>query len=228
MHVPLGNYLARVCTAEQHWRVERWLYRCCGVDPDAEQRWTFYARSLLSFSAVGVLGLYAVLRLQAYLPLHLGHTGMPAPLAFNTAVSFTTNTSWQNYPGEATLGHLALAVGLGTQAFASAAVGLAAGVALIRGLVRQRTDQLGNFWVDLVRSAVRVLLPLAAVSAVVLIVLGVVQNLSGGQTYPTMSGGSRASSVARSPRGSPSSSCPATAAASSTPTAPTRSRTRRR
>ena len=188
LHVPLGDYMARVYTARRHWRLETVLYRMCGVDPDAEQRWTRYLTSLLAFSAVSVAGLYAILRLQGRLPFSLDHPGMPAALAFNTAVSFATNTSWQNYAGEATLGHLALAAGLGTQAFASAAVGLAAGVALIRGLVRHRTDQVGNFWVDLVRGVVRILLPLAAVSAIVLIGLGVVQNLAGPHGVTTLAG----------------------------------------
>jgi K+-transporting ATPase KdpA subunit len=188
LHVPLGDYMARVYTTRRHWRVERLLYRVCGVDPDAEQRWTHYLTSLLAFSAVSIAGLYAILRLQGHLPLRLGHPGVPAALAFNTAVSFATNTSWQNYAGDATLGHLALATGLGTQAFASAAVGLAVGVALIRGLVRHRTDQVGNFWVDLTRGVVRILLPLAAVSATVLIGLGAVQNLAGPHGVTTLAG----------------------------------------
>jgi K+-transporting ATPase KdpA subunit len=188
LHVPLGDYMAKVYTGGRHWRIERIVYRSCGVDPDSDQRWTHYLRSLLAFSAVGVLGLYAILRLQSGLPLSLGHPGVPAALAFNTAVSFTTNTSWQNYPGESTLGHLALATGLGVQAFASAAVGLAAGVALVRGLVRHRTDQIGNFWVDLTRSLVRVLLPLAAVFAVILIGMGVVQNLAGPHEFTSIAG----------------------------------------
>jgi K+-transporting ATPase KdpA subunit len=188
LHVPLGDYMAKVYTGGRHWRIERIVYRSCGVDPDSDQRWTHYLRSLLAFSAVGVLGLYAILRLQSRLPLSLGHPGVPAALAFNTAVSFTTNTSWQNYPGESTLGHLALATGLGVQAFASAAVGLAAGVALVRGLVRHRTDQIGNFWVDLTRSLVRVLLPLAAVFAVILIGMGVVQNLAGPHEFTSIAG----------------------------------------
>jgi K+-transporting ATPase ATPase A chain len=192
LHVPLGDYMARVYTSERHWRVERWLYRVCGVDPDSDQRWTHYLTALLAFSALGIVGLYAILRLQAYLPFSLGHPGMPAALAFNTAVSFATNTSWQNYAGEATLGHLALAAGLGTQAFASAAVGLAAGAALIRGLVRHRTDQIGNFWVDLTRGILRILLPLAVVSAIVLIGLGVAQNLAGPHDVSTVAGGQQA------------------------------------
>ena len=189
VHVPLGDYMARVYTADRHWRIETVLYRVCGVDPTSEQRWSTYLRSLLAFSAVGILGLYALLRLQGNLPYSLGHPGMAAALAFNTAVSFTTNTSWQNYAGESTLGHLALATGLGTQAFASAAVGLAAAVALIRGLVRQQSDRVGNFWVDLTRGIVRILLPLAALFAIVLIAGGVIQNLHAPQVNTTLAGG---------------------------------------
>ncbi|GAA5186942.1 potassium-transporting ATPase subunit KdpA [Rugosimonospora acidiphila] len=188
LHVPLGDYMARVYTGARHWRVERLVYRVCGIDPDSEQRWGAYLRSVLAFSLAGVLVLYAILRLQGRLPLGLGHPGMPAALAFNTAVSFTTNTSWQNYAGESTLGHLALATGLGTEAFASSAVGLAVGVALIRGLARHRADRLGNFWVDLVRGSLRILLPMAAVSAVVLIALGVVQDLGSWQAHTTLAG----------------------------------------
>ncbi|WP_433216996.1 potassium-transporting ATPase subunit KdpA [Microtetraspora malaysiensis] len=179
LHVPVGDYLARVYTAARHWRVERVIYRLCGVDPDNDQRWPHYLGALLAFSGVGVLLLYIVLRAQPALPLSLGRTGLSPAAAFNTAVSFTTNTSWQSYSGEAAMGHLALAAGLGVQAFASAGVGMAAGVALVRGLVRQRTDRIGNFWVDLVRSIVRVLLPLSLVFALVLVALGVIQNLDG-------------------------------------------------
>jgi K+-transporting ATPase KdpA subunit len=189
VHVPLGDYLTWVYTSPRRWRIETALYRAFGIDPQCDQRWTRYLASLLAFSVVGVLMLYALLRLQAHLPLATGHPAVPPGLAFNTAVSFTTNTSWQNYAGESTLGYLAQATGLGVQAFASAAVGLAAGLALIRGLTRHHTDTVGNFWVDLLRSITRVLLPLSAVCAVVLISLGVVQNLADPQAVTTLSGG---------------------------------------
>jgi len=189
LHIPLGDYLARVYTSTRHWRLETALYRICGINPESNQRWTHYLGSLLAFSALGVMALYALLRLQAHLPWATGHPAVAPGLAFNTAISFTTNTSWQNYAGEATLGHLAQATGLGVQAFASAAVGLAAGLALIRGLARHHTDTVGNFWVDLMRSITRVLLPLSAVSAVILIGLGVVQNLADPQTVATLSPG---------------------------------------
>ncbi len=189
VHIPLGDYLARVYTSTRHWRLEAALYRICGIDPQSDQRWTHYLASLLAFSTLGVVALYALLRWQAHLPWATGHPGVPAGLAFNTAVSFATNTSWQNYAGEATLGHLAQATGLGGQAFASAAVGLAAGLALIRGLARHHTDTVGNFWVDFLRSITRVLLPLSAIGAVILIGCGVVQNLADPQTVTTLSHG---------------------------------------
>ncbi|WP_405087407.1 potassium-transporting ATPase subunit KdpA [Microbispora sp. NBC_01389] len=190
LHVPLGDYMARAYTGLRHWPAEKAVYRFCGIDPEAEQRWPHYLRSLLAFSAAGVLLLYGILRLQPALPLSLGHPAFAPAAAFNTAVSFTTNTSWQSYAGESAMGHLALAAGLGVQAFASAAVGMAVAVALIRGLVRGGTDLVGNFWVDLVRSITRVLLPLAVVFAVVLVGLGVVQNLDGVHvTATTLAGG---------------------------------------
>lgn len=149
LHVPLGDYMARTFSSGRHWRGELLLYRCCGIDPDADQRWPDYLRSLLAVSLAGILVLYLLLRAQTLLPYSLGHPGLDPALAFNTAVSFTTNTSWQNYSGEAALGYLAQAAALGTEAFLSAAVGLAAALALIRGLVRRETDRVGNFWVDL-------------------------------------------------------------------------------
>jgi len=191
VHVPLGDYLARVYSSGRHTRLECAVYRAGGVDPDADQRWPVYLTCLLAFSATGVGVLYALLRLQAHLPLSLGHPGLSPALAFDTAVSFTTNTSWQSYAGEATLGHLALAVGLGTQAFLSVAVGVAAAVALIRGLARTGTDRVGNFWVDVTRTCTRVVLPLAVVGGVLLLALGVVQNLHETHTYTTLVGGSQ-------------------------------------
>jgi len=123
LHVPVGDYMARAFTSPTHWRAEKLLYRAFGVDPDREQGWKHYGASLLAFSSISILILYGLFRLQGILPLSLGHPGLPAPLAFQTAVSFTTNTSWQNYAGESTMGHLAVMAGLGVQAFGSAAVG---------------------------------------------------------------------------------------------------------
>src|ERR1700733_14766804 len=189
LHVPLGDYMARAFTAPRHWRVERVIYRLGGMDPDTDQPWPHYIRSLLAMSAVGVAVLYLLLRLQGHLPYSLGHPGVSPALAFDTAVSFTTNTSWQNYAGESTLGYLAQAAGLGVEAFLSAAVGLAAALALIRGIIRRETDRVGNFWVDLTRSVTRVLLPLALVSGIVLAGLGVIQNLSDWHMVTTVAGG---------------------------------------
>jgi potassium-transporting ATPase potassium-binding subunit len=189
LHVPLGDYLARVYNSSRHLRAERAIYRLIGVAPDEDQRWTRYLGSVLAFSAMGVLLLYGLLRLQTYLPRPWGHQGMDPALAFNTAVSFTTNTSWQNYAGESALGHLGLAAGLGVEAFASAAVGMCVAVALVRGLARRETDRLGNFWVDLTRSCVRILLPLSLLFGVVFVGLGVVQNFSGGLDVAALAGG---------------------------------------
>jgi K+-transporting ATPase KdpA subunit len=192
LHVPLGDYMARVFTARRHWRAETVIYRLGGMDPDTDQPWPHYIRSLLATSVAGIVGLYLLLRLQGHLPYSLGHPGMSPALAFDTAVSFTTNTSWQNYAGESTLGYLAQAAGLGVEAFLSAAVGLAAVLALIRGIVRRETDRVGNFWVDLTRAVIRVLLPLAAGFAVLLAGLGVIENLGNWQVVTTLAGGRQA------------------------------------
>ncbi len=188
---PLGDHIARTLTSGEHLAVERPLYRLVGVDPDADQRWPVYARSVLAFSLVSLLFLYAFQRLQHVLPLSLGLEGVEAPTAWNTAVSFVTNTNWQSYSGESTLGHLVQASGLAVQNFVSAAVGIAVCVALVRGFARSRTDRIGNFWVDLMRICLRVLLPLATVGAVVLLLGGVVQNLSGPTSVTTVAGGTQ-------------------------------------
>src|SRR6476661_8458244 len=130
---PLGAYMANVYESEHHSRVERVIYRVMGVDPRADQRWAVYARALLAFSAVSVLGLYALQRVQSSLPLSLGFPGVAPGQAFNTAASFVTNTNWQSYSGESTMGHLVQMSGLAVQNFVSAAVGMAVAVALVRG-----------------------------------------------------------------------------------------------
>ncbi|HAX81051.1 MAG TPA: potassium-transporting ATPase subunit KdpA [Actinobacteria bacterium] len=169
--------------------VERTVYRLVGVDPKREQRWTGYALSLLAFSVASILGLFAILRLQGELPFNPdGWHGLPPALAFNTAVSFVTNTNWQNYGGEATMSHFSQAIGLATQNFVSAAAGLAVLAALIRGLTRRRSDTVGNFWVDLTRVTVRVLLPLSIVLALALASQGVVQNLDASTQAVTLEG----------------------------------------
>ena len=191
VHVPLGDHIARSLTSPRHLRAERATYRLLRVDADAGTRWPTYALSVLGFSTVSVLVLYAFLRLQGSLPLSLGFGAMEPTQAWNTAVSFVTNTNWQSYSGESALGHLVQMAGLTVQNFLSAAVGLAVAVALVRGLVNRGTSTIGNFWVDLVRSTLRVLLPLALVAAVLLVLTGVVQNLTGATHYTTLAGGSQ-------------------------------------
>jgi potassium-transporting ATPase potassium-binding subunit len=178
VHVPLGDYMYRVYTSERHSRVERLIYKVIGADPQSEQNWGSYARSVLAFSAVSVLFLFAFQLVQGALPLHLNNpaTPMTADLAWNTAVSFVTNTNWQAYSGESTMGHLVQMAGLTVQNFVSAAVGIAVAVALVRGFARRHTGELGNFWVDLVRGVIRILLPIAAIAALVLITGGAIEN----------------------------------------------------
>jgi K+-transporting ATPase KdpA subunit len=179
LHVPLGDYVFRHLgrtPAKPHWRVERWIYRGIGADPESEQNWAQYLRSVLALSAAGIIVLYAILRLQAHLPYSEGDPGLNPALAWDTAVSFVTNTSWQNYAGESTTGYTAVVAGLGIEAFASAAVGLAIALALVRGLIRRETRNLGNFWVDFTRSCTRVLLPLSLVAGVILVAAGVIDN----------------------------------------------------
>jgi K+-transporting ATPase ATPase A chain len=188
---PMGDYMARVFTDKRHLRVERWAYRASGVNPDAEQKWGTYLRSVLAFSVVGVLLLYAMLRLQAYLPFSLGFKGMEQGQAFNTAASFITNTNWQSYSGESTLGYTAQMAGLAVQNFVSAAVGIAVAIALVRGFARQKTDHLGNFWVDLVRICTRILVPLSLVAAIVLIAGGAIENFHHVHTVTTLTGNSQ-------------------------------------
>ncbi|MCX6465304.1 MAG: potassium-transporting ATPase subunit KdpA [Pseudonocardiales bacterium] len=177
---PFGGYMARVYTDRGHRRVERALYRLFRVDPDTEQRWSVYAAALLAFSFVSILVLYLLQRLQGLLPLSLGRGAVEPGIAFNTAVSFVTNTNWQSSVPEDVMGHLVQMAGLTVQNFLSAAVGMAVAVALVRGLVRTGTDRIGNLWVDLTRGVVRILLPIAAVGAVVLVALGVTMSLSAG------------------------------------------------
>jgi len=178
VHVPLGDYMFGVYSSTKHSRLERLLYKTIGADPDSEQNWGAYARSALAFSAVSLLFLFALQLLQQRLPLHLNNpaTPMTADLAWNTAVSFVTNTNWQAYSGESTMGHLVQMAGLSVQNFVSAAVGMAVSVALVRGFTRRHADELGNFWVDLVRGTIRILLPLAVIAAIILVTGGVIEN----------------------------------------------------
>ncbi|SCX96128.1 K+-transporting ATPase ATPase A chain [Streptomyces sp. 136MFCol5.1] len=185
---PLGGYIARVLTTDHHWAAERLIYRAGGVNADADQKWSVYLRSILAFSAVSVLFLYAFLRLQNHLLLSLGMKPVSTDQSFNTAASFVTNTNWQSYSGESTMGHLVQMAGLAVQNFVSAAVGIAVVAALIRGFSRKMTDRVGNFWVDLTRVVLRVLLPLAFVFAIVLVAAGAVQNFHGVHDITTIAG----------------------------------------
>jgi K+-transporting ATPase ATPase A chain len=192
---PLGAYMAAVFEGRRtvlspvFAPVERLLYRAAGLNPSTEQHWTGYALAMLAFSVAGLVFLYAILRLQAYLPFNpQGLANVPADLAFNTAVSFVTNTNWQSYGGETTLSYFSQMVGLTMHNFVSAATGIALAIALIRGFARRSAKTVGNFWVDLVRATLYVLLPLALVMALVLIGQGVPQNFSAYTAVTTLEG----------------------------------------
>ncbi|MFD5302664.1 potassium-transporting ATPase subunit KdpA [Streptomyces rochei] len=188
-HIPLGNHMVRVYTSPRHLRIEKWIYRGIGADPDTEMRWPAYLRGVLAFSFAGVLFLYLLQRLQGVLPGSLGFDSVAPAQAFNTAASFVANTNWQSYYGEQTMGHVVQTAGLAVQNFVSAAVGMAVAVALVRGFARARTGELGNFWSDLVRGVTRVLVPLAVVGALILVACGVVQNFSGIHEVGQFTGG---------------------------------------
>ena len=183
MAKPLGWYMARVyegkpCGLDRAlgW-LERGIYRLAGVDPQQEMGWRQYAVAVLLFNAIGFLAVYALLRLQGVLPLNPQEFPANTPdLAFNTAASFATNTNWQSYGGETTMSYLSQMLGLTVQNFVSAATGMAVLVALIRGLARRTATTIGNFWFDLVRSTLYILLPLSIVLALVLVSQGVIQN----------------------------------------------------
>ncbi|WP_101952366.1 potassium-transporting ATPase subunit KdpA [Mycobacterium sp. 3519A] len=192
VHVPLGDYMYRVYTTTKDSRSERLIYRLIGADSKAEQTWGAYARSVLAFSAVSILFLFLLQLVQGKLPLHLNDPGTPMTpaLAWNTAVSFVTNTNWQAYSGESTQGHLVQMAGLAVQNFVSAAVGMAVAIAFVRGLARRNTGDLGNFWVDLVRGTVRILLPLSVIAAIILVAGGAIQNFHlHDQVVNTLAGG---------------------------------------
>ena len=190
-YVPLGNWIAKIFTSPNHWRVERGVYKVIGINPEADQKWSAYLRSMLAFSAVSVLFLYGLQRLQHYLLQFVGPhmANVPPATAFNTAISFTTNTNWQNYSGESTMTYLVQMGGLAVQNFMSAAVGIVIAIALIRGFTRSRTDKLGNFWVDVTRCVFRLLLPLAVIGAIVLMAGGAIDNFANYHTLTTLSGG---------------------------------------
>src|SRR5262245_39017312 len=196
---PLGIYMFRVFEGDQQplprffGPIERGIHRLCGVDAREQQTWTQYTLALLLFSAITLLVTYTIERLQQVLPLNPQQFGpVPADLAFNTAVSFTTNTNWQNYAGESTMSYLTQMAGLAWHNFTSAAAGLGVALALARGVTRQPgpggTKTLGSFWVDLVRSTVYLLLPMSLVLAVALVACGVVQNFSAYADATTLEG----------------------------------------
>ncbi|HXF38086.1 MAG TPA: potassium-transporting ATPase subunit KdpA [Blastocatellia bacterium] len=180
---PLGIYMTRVFSGEKTWTsralgpLERLIYRACRVDQTSEQRWTTYTAAMLMFSVVSLFVLYALQRLQYYLPLNPQQfAGVNPDLAFNTAVSFTTNTNWQAYSGESTMSYLVQMAGLAFHNFTSAAVGIVLAIAFIRGIARREAKTIGNFWVDLTRCSLYVLLPFCIIGALVLVSQGVVQN----------------------------------------------------
>jgi K+-transporting ATPase ATPase A chain len=196
--VPMGLYMARVFSGQKTFLdpvlrpLERTIYRLCGVYPGTEQTWVEYAISMLLFSAVGMLMLYGLERLQGLLPLNPQKFGAVAPdLAFNTAASFTTNTNWQAYAGESTMSYLTQMAGLAFHNFVSAAAGIAVAIAVIRGFVRRSAHTLGNFWVDLTRATLWVLLPISIVGALVLVWQGVPDNFSPYTQVKTVEGASQ-------------------------------------
>jgi K+-transporting ATPase ATPase A chain len=188
VHRPLGDYMAHLYSSPKDLAVERGFYRLIGVDARAEQSWQAYLRGVLAFSLVSVLLLYAIQRAQAVLPYSLGFPAIPEGLSFNTAISFVTNTNWQSYSPDVTMGYSVQLIGLAVQNFVSAAVGIAAAIALVRGFARRGSGTIGNFWVDLTRGLLRLLLPLAVLSAVLLLAGGVIQNVTGFTDVTTVTG----------------------------------------
>ena len=210
---PMGAFMARVFEGERTWLhpalrpLERFIYRLSGIDETTEQRWTGYAASLLMFSLVSLLLTYLIQRIQGLLPFNpqgfgtahaaQGATAMTPDLAFNTAVSFTTNTNWQAYTPETTMSYLTQMVGLATHNFFSAAAGIAVAIALVRGFARHSSEKIGNFWVDMVRATVYVLLPLSVLIALVFVSQGVIQNVSAYTKAATLEGATQM--IARGP-----------------------------
>ncbi len=200
--LPLGRFMARLFTGERTFLtsvlgpVERGFYRAAGIDPTNEQSWHSYAMAVLVFSAGGFVSLYAILRLQGVLPgNHMGLPGVPPDLAFNTAVSFLTNTNWQAYSGESTMSNFSQMAGLAVHNFLSAATGIALAMAVTRAFARTGSATLGNFWVDLTRASLYVLLPLSVVMALVLVALGVPQTLAGSFDATTLEGAHQVISI---------------------------------
>ena len=189
LYRPLGDYMAHIYTSKKDLKVERGFYRVIGVDSRVEQSWQSYLRGVLAFSVVGLLFVYLLQRMQAVLPYSLGLPAVPEGLSFNTAASFVANTNWQSYSPDLTMGYTVQIAGLAVQNFVSAAVGIAVAIALVRGFTRRHSATIGNFWVDLTRGTLRLLLPLSVLGAVVLIASGVIQNFNGFTEITTLSGG---------------------------------------
>ena len=191
VHKPFGDYIARVVTGTRHLAVERGIYKLGGIDPEADQTWGRYLRSVLAFSVVSVLFLYGFLRVQQHLWAPYDVPQMAGHQAWNTAASFVTNTNWQSYSGENALGYVVQMAGLAVQNFVSAAVGVAVAVALVRGFARSKTYRLGNFWVDLTRISLRILLPISVIFAIVFVGAGMIQNFHDYTTVHTIAGGTQ-------------------------------------
>ncbi len=231
---PLGLYMRRVFSGERTFLepvlgpLERLVLRLGGVDAKKEQDWKAYAASLLVFSVLGVLGLYAVERLQGFLPLNPDRLpAVPPALAWNTAVSFVTNTNWQAYAGESTMAHLTQMAALALHHFLSAAAGIAVAVAVIRGIARTEAGTLGSFWVDLTRATIRVLLPVSILAAILLMSQGVVQSFSPAAKVTTLDGATQTIPLGPVASQEAIKLLGTNGEASSTPTPPTPSRTRR-
>lgn len=195
-YVPLGDYMARVYRSDHDLGLEQLFYRAARVDPRRQQTWVGYTLAVLAFSLISFVFLYLLQRLQGVLPWSGGKPGVDPSVAFNTAVSFVTNTNWQSYSPEVVMSNLSQMLGLAVQNFVSAAVGLAVAIALVRGLINRRGDgQLGNFWVDLVRSTIRILLPLSVILAIILLTQGVIQSWHSSFNFTTFGGGAHQSMV---------------------------------
>jgi potassium-transporting ATPase potassium-binding subunit len=193
---PFGGYMKRVFSGEPTalgralQPIERGIYRLAGIDPAAEQKWYVYASALLAFNVVGLLALYGLQRLQGLLPFNPQHFAAVEPtLALNTAVSFASNTSWQSYGGETTLSYLSQMAGITVQSFSSAASGIAVAIALIRGFARARFATVGNFWVDMTRAVLYVLLPICVLATLFLVWQGIPQTLGATASAATLDGG---------------------------------------
>ncbi|MBT1173318.1 potassium-transporting ATPase subunit KdpA [Bifidobacterium amazonense] len=191
IYKPLGDYMFNVFTTDRDLFFEKWIYKVVGIDSRKGQTWKAYLRGVLGFSLMSVLVLYLLQRVQQWLPFSLGFPNVQGPLAFNTAASFVTNTNWQSYSPDVTLGYTVQFAGLAVQNFVSAAVGIAVAVALVRGFAWRRSETIGNFWVDLTRCTMRILLPISIVMGIILMALGVAQNFAGFVDVNTVAGGTQ-------------------------------------